>query len=366
MIEFDNRDKSNSLKKTRRLTNMEILRILAMFLVIGVHANFYSLGTPTSVTIAANPLASIIRIVLCVICCMSVNLFILISGYFSIKPCFKGFCKFVFQCLYFTIGIYAIMLIVGKSSFSWNSILQCFFLTKWDWFVKAYIGLYIIAPILNTFVANSSKKQLQYFLISFYLFQTIYAFRGAAIFIESGYSTFSFIGLYMIGRYSSKYINDNSISNINLVLLVVLPILLISSIYYFDASKDTFMFSGMCLSYANPIMIIAAWATVLLFTRLNVAYNRVINFVSASVFAVYLFHYDIHILQPYFCKTSQIIYANFSGLCCIAIEILFLVVVFVLSVVLDQPRKLLWKVIEKCCFRIDNSRKNIDTVKVRM
>lgn len=333
----------------RRQTNMELLRILAMFLVLAVHANFYALGTPTASTIAANPVASATRIILCVICCMCVNLFILISGYFSIKPSLKGFGKFAFQCLYFTIGIYVVMLILGKSSISVVNIARCFFFTDWDWFVKAYIGLYIIAPALNALVEKASKNQMKYFLISFYLFQTIYSIRGSASFIESGYSTFSFIGLYMIGRYLNKY-GIGKVSTKCLVAAVAIPILLTSAVYYFDARHDTFMFSGMCLSYANPIMIIAASALILLFARMKVKYNRTVNFISASAFAAYLFHYDPHILLTY-CKISQNIFADFNGIGCLAVEFCFIVCVFALSVILDQPRKLLWGIIDRYYFQ---------------
>lgn len=334
----------------RRQTNMELLRILAMFLVLAVHANFYALGTPTAATISADPVASATRILLCVTCCMCVNLFILISGWFSIKPTLRGFCRFAFQCLYFTIGIYAVMLALGKASFSLTDISRCFFFTQWDWFVKAYIGLYIIAPALNALVEKASKKQLHYFLISFYLFQTLYSIRGAAAFIECGYSTFSFIGLYMIGRYLSKY-GVGAISSGYLVAAVVLPILLTSTIYYIDASKDTFMFSGMCLSYANPIMIVAASALTLLFARMKVRHSAVVNFISGSVFAAYLFHYDPHILMNYFCKISQAIYDSFSGIGCIAVEFVFVISVLAISVLLDQPRKLLWRIVDNRFFR---------------
>lgn len=37
--------------KPPRLSNIELLRIIAMFMVLGVHANFYALGTPTGATI---------------------------------------------------------------------------------------------------------------------------------------------------------------------------------------------------------------------------------------------------------------------------------------------------------------------------
>lgn len=337
-----NKTAINSITTGPRQTNMELLRIIAMFMVLAVHANFYALGTPTQDSIEIDPLASATRIILCTTCCMCVNIFILISGWFSIRPSIKGFCKFAFQCLYFSVGIYCVTLIIGIDTFNLTGLAQVFFLSKWDWFIKAYIGLYIIAPALNALVEKTTQKQLKYFLISFYLFQTIYSIRGSAPFICSGYSTFSFIGLYILGRYLN--INTSqSISRKILLLLIILPILITSTIYFFDAKHNTFLFSGMCMSYANPIMIVAAVSLMLLFANIKLRYNKFINFISASAFAAYLFHYDPHILQVWFCKISKFLFDNYDGILCISLEFLFLIVIFTISVILDQPRKFLWK-----------------------
>jgi surface polysaccharide O-acyltransferase-like enzyme len=74
------------------------------------------------------------------------------------------------------------------------------------WFIKAYIGLLILSPILNTFIENTTEKQLRWTIIYFYIFQTLYGwFPGGAQFFEYGYSTMSFIGLYLLARYLRLY-----------------------------------------------------------------------------------------------------------------------------------------------------------------
>ncbi len=190
-----------------RNTNVELLRILAMFLVLVVHADYWSLGEPTFQEVRENFLPSMTRIMIEAISIVCVNVFIFISGWFTIKPTLKGFGNFIFQCGYFLIGIYLVMLAAGQASLSLKGIAQCFCLTSSGWFIKAYIGLYILSPILNLFVEKSSKRQLGITLASFYIFQTIYGFTGAARFIEYGYSTFSFIGIYLLAQYVRRYIS---------------------------------------------------------------------------------------------------------------------------------------------------------------
>lgn len=84
-----------------RDSNMELLRIVAMFLVLVVHADYYSLGAPTSAELQTEPLTSVTRIFFQILGVGASNLFILISGYYGIHPSLKGFYKFIFQILFF-------------------------------------------------------------------------------------------------------------------------------------------------------------------------------------------------------------------------------------------------------------------------
>ena len=98
------------------------------------------------------------------------------------------------------------MLATGQAAFNIKGIRECLLITPGHWFIKAYIGLYILSPILNLFVEKSSKRQFGITLASFYIFQTVYGFTGAAQFIEYGYSTFSFIGIYLLAQYIKHYV----------------------------------------------------------------------------------------------------------------------------------------------------------------
>lgn len=142
----------SSITQGPRQTNMELLRIVAMFLILLVHADFWSLGYPTTVQYKSDPVATMTRIIFEVIAIISIDIFVLISGWFSIKPSVKGFCNFIFQCAYFLIGIYALLVVLGIKSVSLDGLLDMFMLTKNHWFIKAYIGLYILAPALNIFL----------------------------------------------------------------------------------------------------------------------------------------------------------------------------------------------------------------------
>lgn len=192
--------------KKGRMSNIELLRFVAMILVLVVHSNFFALGSPTLQDTLVNPANAMARNLFQSVAIVCVNVFVLISGWFGIHPSMKGFSNFIFQCLFFLCGIYFVLWGLGLVPLTLKGLAGCFVLLNWNWFIKAYIGLYILAPVLNTFVEKSTKKQFLYVLLSFFTFQTIYSWiSNGAVFFESGYSTMSFIGLYLLARYINVY-----------------------------------------------------------------------------------------------------------------------------------------------------------------
>jgi len=190
-----------------RDSNIELLRVIAMFLVLIVHSDFFSLGAPSKLDIQNNFLDSSLRVFFQSLSIACVDIFVVISGWFGIRPKVKGLLSYIFQCLFFLIGIYAFCLILGIAELSFDGIRGCFAATRLNWFIKAYLLLYIISPILNAFIETASRNQFKWTLNFFYAFQFFYGwiFPSATAFIQDGYSTISFIGLYLMARYLRIY-----------------------------------------------------------------------------------------------------------------------------------------------------------------
>lgn len=330
----------SSITNGPRQSNMELLRIIAMFLVLVVHADFWALGGPTAEDFSLNPLSAVTRTIIESISIVCVNVFILISGWFGIKPSLKGFCNFVFQCAFFLFGIYAIMLVTGYAQLSYKGIAGCLCLTSANWFIRAYVGLYILAPILNTFIDKSSKRTIELFLITFFIFQTIWGWSGAAKFFEQGYSTFSFIGLYILARYTRQYANKKlSTWGGHIYVFSVIA----NTILYFFLRKV-----GMGIdaySYINPIVIIASLGLILHFSNLKVGHSKVINWIAKSSFGVFLIHSNPNISESIFKALMINVYESYNGIICVVVSFLVLSGVYVLGTLFDQPRKWLWELI---------------------
>lgn len=332
----------SSITKGPRQSNFELLRILAMFLVLVVHADFFSLDGPTLQDFQDNPLSSFTRTFFEAVSIVCVNVFILISGWFGIKPTMKGFCNFIFQCAFFLFSIYLTLLILGQTTLTLKGIAGCFCLTPLNWFIKAYSALYILSPVLNAFVEKASKKQLKYMLIAFFVFQTIWGWSGAAKFVAQGYSTFSFIGLYLLARYIRLF-GNKVLTNWGGVIYIV-SILLNTIVYYF---AKRYNIPIPVFEYVNPLVIIGALGLLLWFSKKQVNTNRFINWVAKSSFAVFLLHTNPNIVLDYYRPLIKFIYQSFSGIGCLLVIFGISILIFIIAILLDQPRKWLWRPISK-------------------
>lgn len=199
-----------SITKGPRQTNFELLRLFAMFLVLIFHSDFLCTGYPNKSNLDESMVQTITKIFIESSSVVCVNIFVLISGWFGIKPTIKGLLNFIFQCVYFLTLTYLITCLLGINKVSLHGIKSCIFLLpESNWFIRAYIALYIISPILNVYLEKCNKKQLGTVLILFFAFQTIFGITNISIFISWGYSTFSFIGLYLLAQYAKRYILAN-------------------------------------------------------------------------------------------------------------------------------------------------------------
>ncbi len=324
----------------QRNSNIEALRIVAMFLILMIHVNVFSIGEPTTEEAINNPLPTFTRCFFESISLISVNLFVLITGWFSILFSIRRLLSFVFQSVFIITLIFALGLYLGYATIDEHQVLECLFMGKYGWFIKAYLGLMILAPALNSFIENASKRNIEVILVTFFSFQALYGcFTTNTDFISCGYSTFSFAGLYLLARYVRLYgkswiENAGRITIISAIIYVLwgyLPVRLgVMRLYY------------MSLIYTNPANIAVALGVLLFAVGRKPKYNKIVNWIAASTFAVYLCHMCNTWTADMYKHISRVIYNNFSGVSYLGTITLFMVLVFAISIFIDKPRKWLW------------------------
>ena len=83
-----------------RQSNFELLRLIAMMMVLLLHCNYACLGEADINEIRQHPLTAYVRVFLEHACLSGVNIFILISGWFGIKFRPRGIISLLFNVLF--------------------------------------------------------------------------------------------------------------------------------------------------------------------------------------------------------------------------------------------------------------------------
>lgn len=342
------------MKAKQRNSNIELLRIICMIMILAIHANFFSTGSLTECEANSEPLSSILRSFAHAICVGAVNTFVMISGYFGIRFKIKGLTNLLFQSLFFCVGVYAILVLLNLTELSKINIASSLMLFKqaeFYWFVWAYIILYILSPCFNMFAENSTKKEFQTFLILFFIFQYIIDSTPHNNYFRQGYSPLAFIGIYMLARYFRIY-KENI--NKSVALCVFSLMVIINTLLEFSIKKfgiDNGIVNTVSSGYTNPITIIQSLALLLYFSKLNIQ-NRFINWISASYFAVYLFHMHFCIVD-YYKEYAFKIYQEYSSISYISVITVFIAIFFIMPIIIDKVRIhcfiKLWNYIERRC-----------------
>ena len=325
-----------------RQSNIELLRLLSMLGVLTVHADFGALGWPDHAEFVESGIYCVLRCFVEAFALMSVNVFVLISGWFGIKFRWKGLSNLLFQCFFFFFGIYAVCVAVGVREFGFRGIYECLMLGGNAWFVKAYIGMYLFAPVMNAFIEHSDKLTLRRVLISLFAFQTIYGWMSqGAEFIEDGYSAFSFSLLYMLARYVRKYRPGWSRFRLGAdLLLYVCCSAVTGTMFTLSVAMDKPVIINYFFAYTSPFIIAAAMYLMLAFTKFSFT-NRLVNDIAASCFAVYLFHF---ILFPTFISVGirDISSAHDSVMSFFLIAAL-LICFYAAAIIADRVRLFIWR-----------------------
>lgn len=335
----DSADNLNVLMS--RDSNMELLRIIAMFLIMILHANFRALSMPDAEIIEASPVISFTRFFIQTVCVIAVNVFVLISGWYGIKYKLSKLGELLFECLFFGIVCIAVYFFIeGSLPTDLFSTLLMFQGDNY-WFVKAYIALCIISPVLNSFVEKSSKEIFKDVLILYFAFVFAYSWiSDGAEWMEGGYSLASFCGLYLLARYlriyrprwsQNKATYDFSAFGVLALSVTILVFILRmyngwGGVFYKYTSPNTILMSVMCL---------------LCFSKISIK-NKFINWIAISSLSVYLTH-NSSFLRDYYDSTIRSWFQELPYIYFVFRVALLIIVIYAVSILLDKIRILIWR-----------------------
>lgn len=238
---------------------------------------------------------------------VAVICFVLLSGYFHIKPSLRGIGKLLFPLLIF----YLPLTIFEKAIYGVGGFGSFFFFSKSPyWFIRTYFYLFLVAPVLNSYLV-SIKRRL--FLLSVLGFIAIYMgcfMHDRSLFDGKNLTLFMF--LYVIGDSlrSFKKLTDR-IPTLSLVLIyITLNILLVITYIICHDTIIGKVLWRLSYPYCSPVLIFNAVLLFLVIGRLHFK-SRVVNWLAGSVFSVYILHHHHYVLYSFIRPCVMYIYNTF-------------------------------------------------------
>lgn len=328
----------------KRESNIELCRIVAMLLVLLLHANYFSLGGVEYADIQADGISAFTKAFAEQLCIICVNVFILISGWFGIRPNVKGGLSLLFQVFFYHILVILLFFCIGET-LSLKQVLFGFYFGRPYWFIISYLILYALSPILNAFIESSTPRIYASVLTVFFLMEFIYGWIWNLAAFNSGYTTISFIGLYLLAQFVRRYSRILiSISAYKCFLLYILFSVLPVGLFFLTGHKFNI------IAYSSPFVILSSLFFFLTFNQMKIS-SKVINFLACSSLSIYLIH--LHpLIYMHFKNLMRTTYETLGGCLYVMFVIVFAVCFGMFCVFLDKARILTWNYL--CTHIVDN------------
>lgn len=272
---------------------IDLLRLFAMFMVVTLHI----LGHGGVLKAVGNIGGIYFRIawLMEIICYCAVDCFAIITGYVSYGKKHR-----ISRYIQTWVQVSFISFVISLSAYFWTheigigtvvfSILPV--LSQKYWYFTAYTGLFLLIPILNSYIDTVDEKHLGKTILIFvcasvYGLMSSYMFGGDLFGLNGGYSTVWLSILYLMGALLKKH----SMRMFKTCYLWVSLILCIFVTWLLKVFGNGVLESTV-VSYTSPMIVLQAVLWVLLFERLRISNHlrSIISFISPSAFSIYLIH----------------------------------------------------------------------------
>ena len=299
--------------KRKRDSGVEVLRIIAIMMVIGLHA--FNFGNYYEQAELAGGFVRISSIGIRVLLIPAVDIFVLITGYFmvkmkfDIKKAYKRVFKIYLIVLFYSVVLTLIALLLGTDYSTINEnkhefiiiILKMIFpVTAQTWyFLSHYILLCLLAPFVNIILQNIKKNDYHVLLAVTTFFMSIWFVLAHMKLldevvrityfsdIEKGMSVFSFLYLYIIGGYIRLHISRNEKQKFKYLLFALCCVVFNGLL--FTVLEKALELDDIVLKYTNPLVILTAIMLLMFFKDLHF-YSKIINTLASTTIGVYAIH----------------------------------------------------------------------------
>ncbi|MDU1905838.1 MAG: acyltransferase family protein [Dysgonomonas sp.] len=327
--------------KQQRDSNIELLRIVLMLLIILMHlivhgSDLKNLIGDAYITTPKDGLFTFLYSFICV----SVVSFIFISGYYGIRFKVKTLLSIVIQAIFYSVSIFIFFKIfVFKENILSYDFFKCFFPLSFNswWFLSAYVGLYILSPLLNKACQYLTKIQLAGVILFMVYLQASFFPVGYNFYSSDGLSLFSFVVIYLIARFC--YIYEIKIPKPFLIYTLISIFTFLGINLFMKIGWQSW---GWRITTLNiPLVIIGGVCLFYTFKNIKIQ-SPIINKISPLLLGVYLLHdskeVGIYFLYPLMRDINKSIGSPVEIM---IILLLFTITIFIAGTCIEKIRQII-------------------------
>ena len=276
----------------QRSSNLELLRIISMVMIVLHHFCVHGIGlfqVCKNGDVNISEWGGVILTNSFVV--IGVNLFILISGYFSVRLKWKSLVHLVLVMLFYKVFHWLLdQFVFGiphPLSYYMADVLVISHPGRW-WFVQVYIWLLMVSPILNRAFRTFSNRDSMLMLVILTILTVYFGWLWSGSFNTNGYTLFQFIYMYYLGymihRFQLQYLVSKSVCFIGYVITSILLAAFVCGLSVFLPEK-----AWQGFAYNSPFIIFSSVCVFCLFLKMDFS-SKLVNRIAVSTLAVFLFH----------------------------------------------------------------------------
>lgn len=300
-------------KQTRNL-GIDVLRILSILGVVFLHI----LGHGGILKSSLSPAKFSAVWFLEILAYPAVNCFVLISGFVGYKneatfPKLKNLLSLWFTVIFYSASLFFLFTLAGPEAFGRRELVKNLLpaIYKKYWFFSAYLGLFLLSPLLNLLVCKANFRHTFVFWVVFTLLSIISTIYDTFS-MQGGYSLIWFVLLYLLGATIKKY-NVSMLFSKKVWLILALSAFVITWLSKITLSFSNIPFlkrnSGILTSYVSPTVVVMAVGLLNWFSGIKCppSLAPTVSFFASSAFSVYLIHDNIFVRKHFISKISSLL-----------------------------------------------------------
>lgn len=301
----DKRDIVSDKTGNGRKSNIELMRIVAMLMIVGCH---FATHGGFSFSTSEITVPQIWWHILEMGGCFGVNVFMMISGYFLITNTSLRIKKdkviiLWLQILFFSVLLFFVAFPLGYGDASLKTIVKSVLPVTYSawWFASVYFVIYLLHPYINIALNHMDQKQYRYFLGLLLLIWSIIPSLTTSEFQSN--RLIEMLIMYCIAGYIRRFgllEKLNSMKWGGLWLLFSAITLLSSVVLLALGKKWPVLAAHSTYLYTNTSLLTIARTIsfFMMYLKMKMPCRPLVNRISSAMFGVYLLH-DSKLLRTY-------------------------------------------------------------------